>query len=83
MTIKEAVSYAKRRNKALGAYDFHNTVIWVTLDSCHTVRDALVERKADYWFLFTEHHGFEVQHDDEVVYVAELPGRGTKVWKGV
>jgi len=83
MTISEATAYAKRRDEELRAGDFHNAVVWVTLDSCHMVQDAIVEHKDEYWFLFTEHHGFDVHHDDEVVYVAELPMLGAKIWKGL
>ena len=67
MTIKNARSYLEKRDKELTAKDFMQSVCLVTSDCVLLFFDgALTERREEFYFIWTEHHGNFIEHKDEV-----------------
>lgn len=73
MTGTQAHEYAQKRFQELATKDFNQSVLFVTVDSVSFFENAFAESKEDHVFVFTEHHGFDFQHEDEVVSLRVFP----------
>lgn len=65
-TIREANARLCEIGKALHAGDFHHTAILITHDSIQIFSGAIAKRFGDFLLLWTEHHGYHVEHRDEI-----------------
>lgn len=46
---------------------FRRSVLLVTIDSSQFYRNAFVIKWKGFYLLFTEHHGYHFEHEDEVL----------------
>lgn len=67
MTEVEAFAYSMERAVTLKPRDFHYSVLMVTPDcSLMFLNCAIGEKHGDYYFIWTKHHGYFVEHQDAI-----------------
>ncbi len=66
-SVREANAKLCEIGATLQAGDFTGSVFLVTRDSVQIYDNALAKRYGEWVLIWTEHHGYHVQHEDELV----------------
>lgn len=67
VSLADAQTKQKEIGESLLAGSFKYSVLFVTIDSSQFYNNAFVVLYGDYFLLFTEHHGYHIEHTDEVL----------------
>ena len=70
MTIKEAYKIAEEFNKKILATDERlkqSVALYFDEGSFQFINNAFAAKQEEYWMIFTEHHGFSVYHEDDIM----------------
>ena len=77
VTIQQARAKLESVGKSLRAGSFTNTVYLVTTDSANVWESALAKRYGEWVLIWTEHHGYRIEHRDEILHLRMFKGRGS------
>ena len=79
VTARDARRHLKLLGELLGAGDFPQVVLLVTVDHVFWSSSARYEKYGPYHLVWTEHHGTFMVHEDEVakVHVIRVQGPET------